>query len=66
MERPKRDDVIFVKSDRPLVERLKLAALLTDSTMSHITREAIREKLEQLSEKHPELKPAPVTIEAAA
>jgi predicted transcriptional regulator len=55
MKREPKTEVIFVKADKSLAKRLQKAALLTDTTMSALTREAVREKLDQLAEKYPQL-----------
>ncbi len=55
MKREPKTEVIFVKADKSLAKRLQKAALLTDTTMSALTREAVREKLDQLAQKYPQL-----------
>lgn len=55
MKRERKTEVIFVKADKSLARRLQKAALLTDTTISAFTRQAVREKLDQLAEKYPQL-----------
>jgi len=55
MKRDPKTEVIFVKADKNLARRLQKAALLTDTTISALTRQAVREKLDQLAEKYPQL-----------
>jgi len=55
MKREPKTEVIFVKADKSLAKRLQKAALLTDTSMSALTREAVREKLDQLAQKYPQL-----------
>lgn len=55
MKRELKTEVIFVKTDKNLARRLQKAALLTDTTISALTREAVREKLDQLAQKYPQL-----------
>jgi hypothetical protein len=55
MKRERKTEVIFVKADKPFVKRLQRAALLTDTSVSALTREALREKLERLADKYPQL-----------
>jgi len=58
MKREKKTEVIFVKAEKPFVKRLQKAALLTDTSVSQFTREALREKLERLADKYPQLSAA--------
>ena len=58
MKRDPKTEIIFVKADKQLTKRLQKAAVLADTTMSALTREALREKLDQLAERFPQLKVA--------
>ena len=55
MKREKKTEVIFVKTDKTFAKRIQRAALLTDTSISALTREALREKLDRLAERYPQL-----------
>lgn len=58
MAKKTKSKMLFIRSDRDLEQRLKRAARILDRPMSQIIREAMKEKLDQLAEIHPELKAA--------
>jgi len=51
-----KDEALYLRVDKPFFERLRRAADVADRSMSQIVREAVKEKLDVLARKHPELR----------
>jgi hypothetical protein len=58
LDKSNKDQVIFVRAEAELVDRLGKAARLQDRPVSQFVRETLTKKLNQMAQRHPELKAA--------